>query len=223
MLEVKNISKYYKTGAGKVKALEDINFKINDGQFVSIIGRSGSGKSTLLNVLGGLDKASSGEVLVDNTDITKLNDHKLISYRAKKIGFIFQNYNLIPNLSALENVILPMEFAKIPKNERKKRAKELLIDVGLNEDEINRKPNKLSGGQQQRVAIARSLANQPKLILADEPTGNLDEETGKKVFDLLHDLAKNKKTTIIAVTHDLEIAGKTEKTFKIKDGRISHA
>ena len=220
MLKVQNLTKTFKTGGGNVHAVEDVTFNIDDGKFASIIGKSGSGKSTLLSLLGGLDKPTSGAIKVGKEDITKLNDHALISYRGRKIGFVFQNYNLIPNLTAIENVMLPLEFAKVPKTERIKRAKEMLAKVGLEEDQMQRKPGKLSGGQQQRVAIARALANQPQLILADEPTGNLDSQTGKMIFDLLHGLARKENTTIIAVTHDLEIAGKTDITFKLQDGKL---
>jgi putative ABC transport system ATP-binding protein len=220
MLSVTNLAKTFKTGSGPVNAVSDISFKVADGKFASIIGRSGSGKSTLLSLLGGLDKPTSGSIKVGTVDITSLSDHDLISYRGKKIGFVFQNYNLVPNLTAVENVILPMEFAGLPKNERLPRAKELLAEVGLSEDEMARRPSRLSGGQQQRVAIARALANKPSVILADEPTGNLDSQTGKMIFELLHGLSKSENTTIIAVTHDLEIAGKTELTFKLEDGRL---
>ncbi|MEI9913851.1 MAG: ABC transporter ATP-binding protein [Candidatus Saccharibacteria bacterium] len=220
MLKVNKLTKTFKTGGGLVQAVDGISFEISDGKFASIIGRSGSGKSTLLGLLGGLDQPTSGEILVDKQDIANMNDHSLIHYRCLKIGFVFQNYNLVPNLTAVENVMLPMEFAHVPKAQRISRAKELLKSVGLSDDEIQRKPGKLSGGQQQRVAIARSLANKPKLILADEPTGNLDTETGKKIFDLLHGLAKSENTTIIVVTHDLAIAGKTDITFKLQDGKL---
>ncbi len=150
-----------------------------------------------------------------------MRDHALIDYRCKKIGFVFQSYNLIPNLSALENVMLPMEFAGIAKEGRKKRAEKLLSQVGIEPDQMKRKPTRLSGGQQQRVSIARALANNPQLILADEPTGNLDSQTGEMIFDLLHSLARSENTTIIAVTHDLEIAGKTDRTFMLQDGVMS--
>jgi putative ABC transport system ATP-binding protein len=149
-----------------------------------------------------------------------MRDHALIRYRCEKIGFVFQGYNLVPNLTALENVMLPMEFAKVPKPQRLERAKKLLDQVGLSGDKQQRKPGNLSGGEQQRVAIARALANQPKLILADEPTGNLDSQTGKMIFDLLHGLAKSENTTILVVTHDLDIAGKTDRTFRLKDGKF---
>jgi putative ABC transport system ATP-binding protein len=220
MIEVKKLSKDFKTPSGTVHALSNINFKLKAGQFASIVGKSGSGKTTLLGLLGGLDKASSGQIIVDDQDLSAMTPHQLISYRCLRIGYVFQGYNLIPNLNALQNVMLPMEFAKAQLSASKARAKELLKEVGLNESEMERKPSLLSGGQQQRVAIARALANKPKLILADEPTGNLDSLNGKKIFDLLHNLAKTNDTTIIVVTHDLEIAGKTDIKFKIEDGKL---
>jgi putative ABC transport system ATP-binding protein len=221
MLEVKKLSKTFASGDMTVKAVNDVSFTVSEGQFASIIGKSGSGKSTLLSLLGALDKPTSGAIEIGGKDIASMHDHALIGYRCKTIGFVFQNYNLVPNLTALENVVLPLEFAGVPKKQRLSRARQLLVQVGLNEDQINRKPTKLSGGQQQRVSIARALANKPKLILADEPTGNLDSQTGKMVFDLLHDLAKSEKTTILVVTHDLAIAGKTDKTFRLQDGNLT--
>ncbi len=221
MLEVKNLCKSFKSGETLIQAADHISFTVPDGEFISIVGQSGSGKSTLLSLLGALDKPSSGSIMVAGRDITKLSDHELIHYRGRTIGFIFQNYNLIPNLSALENVLLPLEFAKIPKADRIARAEKLLEQVDLRPDQMHRKPGRLSGGQQQRVAIARALANKPKLILADEPTGNLDSETGKKIFDLLHDLSKSEHTTVIVVTHDLTIAGKANRTFTLRDGKLS--
>lgn len=221
MLKVTAISKVFSSGDTKVHALDNVSFSVPEGQFASIIGRSGSGKSTLLSILGALEKPSAGSIEVDGKDIIKMHDHSLIKYRGQKIGFVFQSYNLVPNLTAIENVMLPMEFAKLPKKQRLERAKQLLKQVGLDEDQAQRKPSRLSGGQQQRVAIARALANKPKLILADEPTGNLDSQTGKMIFDLLHNLAKTEQTTILAVTHDLSIAGKTDKTFMLKDGHLT--
>jgi len=220
MLEVKNLTKKFKSGDTTVVATNDISFTVPDGQFASIVGRSGSGKSTLLSLLGALDSPTSGSIMVGAKDVTKMHDHELISYRGKSIGYVFQNYNLVPSLTALENVALPMEFAKIPKAERITRAKELLEEVGLQTDQMDRKPGRLSGGQQQRVAIARALANKPQLVLADEPTGNLDSATGKMIFDLLHSLSRKEKTTIIVVTHDLDIAGKTDRVFKLDDGKL---
>lgn len=220
MIEVKNIVKTFKSGDTSVTATDNISLSVPDGQFVSIVGRSGSGKSTLLSLLGALEKPTSGSIVVGSQDITRLHDRALIAYRGRTIGFVFQNYNLVPSLSAIENVMLPMEFAKVPKDQRIVRARQLLEHVGLAEDQMKRKPGRLSGGQQQRVAIARALANKPKLILADEPTGNLDSATGKMIFDLLHDLSRSENTTILVVTHDLEIAGKTDRTFKLEDGKL---
>ena len=220
MLQVKNLQKIFQSGDVKVAAVNGISFSVPQGQFASIIGRSGSGKSTLLSLLGALDKPTKGSIEIDGKDIGKMGDHSLIAYRCQKIGFVFQGYNLVPNLTALENVMLPMEFAKLPKKDRLERAAALLDQVGLSGDKQDRKPGRLSGGEQQRVAIARALANKPKLILADEPTGNLDSQTGKMIFDLLHDLARSENTTIVTVTHDLEIAGKTDKTFHLQDGKL---
>ncbi len=222
MIKVTDLKKVFTSGDTKVYAVNGISFEVPDGQFASIIGKSGSGKSTLLSLLGALDKPTSGHILVGEKDITKLRDHALIGYRGCKIGFVFQNYNLVPNLTALENVMLPMEFAKIPKKARIARAKKLLNQVGLEGDKQKRKPGRLSGGEQQRVAIARAIANKPQLILADEPTGNLDSQTGKMIFDLLHSLARTEHTTIITVTHDLSIAGKTDMTFTLHDGVLVH-
>lgn len=220
MLEVSKLTKTFNSGGEDVTAVDNLTFRVPEGQFASIIGRSGSGKSTLLSLLGALDKPSSGSIVVGGQDLAKLSDHELIKYRCATIGFVFQNYNLVPNLTAAENVMLPMEFAGIPKAERKKRAVGLLDQVGLSGGKQTRKPGRLSGGEQQRVAIARALANQPKLILADEPTGNLDTQTGKMIFDLLHKLARSEHTTIIVVTHDLSIAGKTDATFTLQDGKL---
>lgn len=220
MLKVSNVSRTFNSGDNKVSAVSDISFTVPAGQFASIVGRSGSGKSTLLSMLGALDKPTSGSIEVDGHDITKMHDHSLIKYRCKSIGFVFQSYNLVPNLTAIENVMLPLEFAGMAKSKRLARAKSLLKQVGLDDTKQGRKPGRLSGGEQQRVAIARALANKPKLILADEPTGNLDSQTGKMIFDLLHGLARSENTTILVVTHDLDIAGKTDMTFKLQDGKL---
>jgi len=220
MLQVENLSRSFKSGDTIVKAVEGVSFQIEEGKFASIVGPSGSGKSTLLAILGSLEKPSSGSVIVDGQDVTKMSDHELIKYRAKNIGFVFQNYNLVPNLTAVENVMLPMEFAGVDKKDRLERAKKLLDQVGIKEDKQLRKPGRLSGGEQQRVAIARALSNHPKFILADEPTGNLDSQNGKLIFNLLHDLSRTEHTTIIVVTHDLAIAGKTDSKFRLSDGRL---
>lgn len=221
MLTVENVSKTFNTPGGQVQALKDINLTVKTGEFVSIIGKSGSGKSTLLAILGALDTPTTGSIVVDETQINKLSGNNQTKYRGNKIGFVFQQYNLIPNLNALENVMLALEFGGYPASSRLDRASQLLESVGLEEDQQHRLPSRLSGGQQQRVSIARALANQPAYILADEPTGNLDSATGKKIFDLLHDLSRSQKTTIIVVTHDLEIAGKTDRTFTLQDGKIT--
>jgi len=220
MLKVDNLRKEFRSGAGPVVAVDNVSFEVPDGVFAAILGKSGSGKSTLLALLGALDKPTSGSIHVGGKDITKLGDRDLIKYRRDRIGFVFQAYNLIPNLSALENVTLPMEFAGVRKAERTARALKLLEQVGITGEEAVRKPTRLSGGQQQRVAIARALSNQPKLILADEPTGNLDSATGKVIVDLLHDLAREHHTTILAVTHDEEIARLTHLTFRLADGKL---
>lgn len=220
MLKVKNLTKTFHSGDNNVTAVNDISFELVTGSFNTVVGKSGSGKSTLLSLLGALDKPSSGSIDVDGTNIVNIGDHKLIGYRRDKIGFIFQSYNLIPNLSAIENVMLPLEFAGVRVVERKNRAAKLLKQVGITEDKFNRKPARLSGGEQQRVAIARALTNKPKLILADEPTGNLDSTTGQVVIDLLKKIAKDENTTILAVTHDNGIAKQAERTFTLKDGKL---
>jgi putative ABC transport system ATP-binding protein len=220
MIEVKHLSKTFKSGDYVVSAVNNVSLKVGKGAFVSIVGPSGSGKTTLMSLLGALDEPSAGSVEVDGQDITKLKDHSLIKYRAKNVGFVFQGYNLVPNLTALENVMLPMEFIDVPKKQRLQRAGELLDSVGLHDEKQLRRPGRLSGGEQQRVAIARALANRPKLILADEPTGNLDSETGKRIFNLLHEIAKAENTTVIVVTHDLSIAGRTDSKFQLSDGKL---
>lgn len=218
MLQVTQLKKQFSSGDQMVTPVKDVTFKVDTGAFAAIIGKSGSGKSTLLALLGALDRPTSGSIEVDDVNIAKLSDRKLTAYRRGDIGFVFQQYNLVPNLTALENVMLPMEFAGVAKAERQTRAQKLLEQVGLDEVKQGRRPTRLSGGEQQRVAIARALANRPKLILADEPTGNLDTQTGEHIFQLLHKLTRTEKVTIVTVTHDLSIAGKTDKTFRLTDG-----
>ncbi len=220
MLTVTNLTKTFNQGGNKVAAVNDMSFAIGEGEFVSIVGRSGSGKSTLLGLLGALDSPSEGSIEIDGKDVAKMRDHKLIAYRRSTIGFVFQNYNLVPNLNALENVMLPMEYNGTKKKAALARAQKLLDQVGIKDDKQKRRPGKMSGGEQQRVSIARALANQPSVILADEPTGNLDSENGRMIFELLHDLAKTENTTIIVVTHDLDIAGRTDRTLSIQDGKL---
>lgn len=220
MLQVTNLKKEFQSGSGRVTAVNGVGFSVPTGAFAAIVGKSGSGKSTLLALLGALDKPTAGDIIVDDQEITKLSDRRLIAYRRQKIGFVFQHYNLIPNLTALENVMLPMEFAGVPLRVRKERAMHLLNQVGLTDDKQLRRPAKLSGGEQQRVSTARSLANKPSVILADEPTGNLDSNTSKMIVALLHDLAKSENTTIIVVTHDLNITRETDITFQLKDGKL---
>jgi putative ABC transport system ATP-binding protein len=193
---------------------------VHDGEFVTIVGRSGSGKSTLMTLLGGLEQPTSGSVQVNGEEITELSDRQLNDYRAHGVGFVFQSYNLIPNLTAAENVMLPMEYIGVAKTERKKRARELLNQVELTGGKQSRKPSHLSGGEQQRVAIARALANNPKLILADEPAGNLDSQTSDTIIELLRTLAHSHDTTVVVVTHDEEMAKQSDRTFRLADGRL---
>lgn len=220
MITIEKLNKVFETAGQKVEAVRNITATIPTGQLVAIIGKSGSGKSTLLSLLGALDAPSSGSITVDDTVITKLSDRKLTEYRRNAIGFVFQQYNLVPNLSALENVMLPLEFAGMSRTQRRSRATNLLQQVGLDSTKHRRRPARLSGGEQQRVAIARALANRPKLILADEPTGNLDTETGALIFDLLRKLSQSENVTIIVVTHDTAIAGQTDATYRLSDGTL---
>lgn len=220
MLHVTDVKRMFHAGGIKVLAVNGVSFQVDQGQFASIVGQSGSGKTTLMSLLGGLDKPTEGRIEMDGKDIAKMHDHSLIGYRSKQIGFVFQSYNLVPNLTAMENVMLPMEAAKVPVRKRKERAVELLRAVGFTDDQMKRKPGKLSGGQQQRVAIARALANKPSLILADEPTGNLDSQTGQMIFDLLKGLAHSQRTTVIMVTHDLSMARQADMMFQLKDGKF---
>ncbi len=199
--------------------LKNINLEIKRGEFVSIVGASGSGKSTLMNLIGALDRATSGSYVLDGISIDEMNDVELSDIRNKKIGFVFQTFNLIPRNSALKNVELPMLYAGMERGKRIARAKELLELVGIG-DRINHMPNELSGGQKQRVAIARALANDPAIILADEPTGALDSETGHHVIDLFHKIQKEEGKTIVLITHNHELAAETQRTITIKDGEI---
>ncbi len=218
LVELKNVSKIYKMDDVEVHALKKINMKIKEGEFLSIIGPSGSGKSTLLHLLGCLDKPTEGKIIFDEMDVSKLDDKKLSKIRAEKIGFVFQFFNLYPTLTAIENVELPMIISEKYTKERKKRAKELLKIVKM-EKRADHLPSQLSGGERQRIAIARALANDPLLILADEPTGNLDSKTGKEIAELLTELNEKGKT-IVVVTHMLDIAKYAKRIIYLKDGEI---
>ncbi len=218
LIKLSNVWKVYQTGKFKTIALRNINLKIEEGESVAIIGPSGSGKSTLLHIIGCLDKPTRGKVLISNRDVSKLNDKELSEIRKRFIGFVFQFFYLVPCLTALENVALPMVFARINRKERIERAKKLLKLVGL-ERRMHHLPSELSGGERQRVAIARALANDPKVLLADEPTGNLDSKTGKKIIDLLFKLNK-KGLTLIIVSHNPEIAERAERIIYLRDGSI---
>ncbi len=219
VLRLENVYKTYHLGEVETRALRDINLKIYKGSFLSIVGPSGSGKSTLLNIMGLLDFPEKGKVFVEDKDITTLSLNELAKIRGKKIGFVFQQFNLIQHLTALENVILPMLFQNVSEVEAKKRAKELLKMVGLEEKAL-RRPYQLSGGEQQRIAIARALVNNPSIILADEPTGNLDSKTGKMVMEIFKHLHQDKQRTIIVVTHDSYIASYGDQKILIQDGQI---
>lgn len=219
VIELKNVAKHYEMGDNLVRALDEINIKIEQGDFVAIMGPSGSGKSTSMNLIGSLDLATTGEIYLDGHNIEYLEESELAQIRGRKIGFIFQQFNLIPNLTAKENVMLPMMFQGKDEFEREKKAIELLKLVELG-DRMEHYPNQLSGGQQQRVAIARALANDPEVILADEPTGNLDTKTGEMVMGFLNKLNEEGKT-IIMVTHNPELAREHAKTiYSIKDGKV---
>jgi len=219
VIELRNVSKIYGSGSATVHALKNVDVKIKSGEFVSVVGPSGSGKSTFLNMIGVLDRPTHGRILLDGRDTGKLNDNQLALIRGKKVGFVFQFFNLIPTLTALENVTLPMWFQGIPKQEMQKRGEMLLHHVGLRE-RSHHKPSELSGGQMQRVAIARSLSNDPSMVLADEPTGNLDTKTGAEILKLMMKLHKEEKKTMIMVTHDTRIARMSERLILLVDGEI---
>lgn len=218
MISVKNLKKTYFLGGEEVHALDDVSLSIEEHEFVAIIGQSGSGKSTFMNMLGCLDRPDSGEITLDGTDILKCKEKELSVIRNKKIGFIFQQFHLLPKLSALENVELPLIYQGMPTKKRREKAVKALKAVGL-EKRMNHKPNQLSGGQQQRVAIARALVGEPSLILADEPTGNLDSRSGKEIMMLLHNLYEE-GNTIVLITHDNNVAMEAPRQVQISDGKI---
>ena len=218
MIEIHNMYKTYQINQIEIHALQGINLSIRKNEFVAIVGPSGSGKSTLMNMLGCLDAPTSGTYILDNMDVSSLTDDEMAEIRSKKIGFIFQSFNLIQKLTALENVELPLIYAGVKSSERLKRAKLALEKVGLGE-RLHHKPNELSGGQQQRVAIARALINNPPIIFADEPTGNLDTKSGVEVLNLLKELHKS-GNTIVLITHDNDIANQANRIIRINDGKI---
>lgn len=221
MISLHRVNKTYETPAGKFAALKDIDLEIEPGQFVGVVGKSGSGKSTLLNMVAGIDRPSAGSVAIAGTEIQSLSENKLAAWRGRNIGFVFQFFQLLPTLTAAENVMLPMDFSKsIPLRERRKRAVALLerVGVGVQADKL---PATLSGGEQQRVAIARALANEPPLVLADEPTGNLDSVTATAILDLFRYMA-NEGTTVVIATHEADIARVIDRRIEISDGTLLH-
>jgi len=218
MIRTENLTKVYRMGDVEVYALRDVNLAIQDGEFIAIKGPSGSGKSTLLNMIGCLDTPTSGSIFINNIDVATLNENELAEIRREKIGFIFQQFNLVHTLNAVENVALPLFFSGVKRETRLKRAEEQLVKVGLG-DRIYHKPSELSGGQQQRVAIARALSNDPEVVIGDEPTGNVDTATGNAIMDILEGLNKEGRTVIV-VTHDAEIAARAGRTKRMRDGKL---
>jgi len=216
---LQDVSKIYRIGNEKVIALDNVSLNISKGEICCFLGTSGSGKSTLLNLMAGLEKPTKGRIIIKDNEMQKLNERKLTKFRQDYIGFVFQSYNLIPTLTALENVSLPLTFRGIPKAKRDKRARKMLKDVGL-ETHLKHKPTQMSGGQQQRVGIARAFVGKPEIVFADELTGNLDTKTTKEVMDLITTMARENNQTLIIVTHDIEIAGYADRIFYIRDGRI---
>jgi putative ABC transport system ATP-binding protein len=220
VLELKDVVKTYTSGNTQFNALDGVSLQIKEGEFVSITGPSGSGKSTLMHIIGLLDNPTAGQVLLQGRDISKLDENQLARTRNVTLGFVFQQFNLLAKTSALENTMLPLLYSDVPKSQREAIALEMLTKVGL-QDKLKNTPAQLSGGQQQRVAIARALVNDPKIILADEPTGNLDSKSGKDVLELFHHLNEDEGRTIVLVTHDMEIARQANRIIVIKDGKVN--
>lgn len=218
VIHARDLTKVYVMGEVEVHALAGVSIEIHRGEVVAIMGPSGSGKSTLMNLLGCLDRPTSGEYILDGESVAQLNDDQLASIRNRKVGFVFQSFNLLPRSSALENVALPLRYAGVT-SERRERAEAALRSVGL-ADRIHHKPTELSGGQQQRVAIARALVNNPAILMADEPTGNLDSHAGKEIMELLLSLNRDRGTTLIIVTHDAAVASQTKRTIRLRDGLL---
>jgi putative ABC transport system ATP-binding protein len=218
MLKVANLDKTFHTGAGEVHAVSNVSFDAKNGEMLAIIGASGSGKSTLLSLLGLLDAPDKGSIDIDGVELASLDSAGRTKFRSRQVGFVFQQFNLIPNLSARENIKLALEFSHWPKEDRERRADEMLEMVGLGGEKGERRPAKLSGGEQQRVAIARAFAAQPQLILADEPTGSLDKGTGQKIVQLLREAATTQQATVLVVTHDEKIAQQADRRLEIEDG-----
>jgi putative ABC transport system ATP-binding protein len=219
IIQLEDLTRHYEMGGVQIKALDGVDIEINRGEYISIVGPSGSGKTTLFNLVGGLDRPTRGKVYIDGVDISQLDAYELAWLRCRKIGYIFQTFNLIPVLTALENVSLPTVFAGVPRDEGLEKAQKLLTSVGLGE-RVHHRPGELSAGQQQRVAIARAMANDPAIILADEPTGNLDLNTGMEIIDLLHGLNKTRGMTLIAATHDLKMITASDRVVWMRDGAI---
>ena len=221
LIEMRGIVKRFNEGLdSELTVIPGLDFSVEEGEFVAVVGQSGSGKSTLMNIIGLLDRPTAGEYQLAGVDALALGDDKLASFRGQKIGFIFQNFNLIGRMSALKNVEMPMVYAGVSAHERTQRAEELLEMVGMS-DRMNHLPNELSGGQKQRVAVARALANQPEILLADEPTGALDSQTGRMVMDLFHELHRTHGKTILFITHNPELADECSRTVTMKDGMLS--
>jgi putative ABC transport system ATP-binding protein len=217
MIKLSNVSKVVRSGAEDLTILDNVSLEIPDGEFVAITGASGSGKSTLLGLIAGLDAPSAGGIFIDGSEVTKMSEDELASLRSEKIGFVFQSFHLIPSLTAFENVLIPMEILGL--REARSRAAQLLVDVDLT-NRGHHYPTELSGGEQQRIAIARAFANHPKILLADEPTGNLDSKNGQHIFDLMTGLHRQNNVTLVLVTHDQFLADKAQRQIRLKDGRV---